>query len=155
MGIRVHLNDKILIPKPGQTVDLQNPKELEYDEHHLKDDSYTIKPGEFLLASTFEKVKMDDSLVGFIDGRSTIARIGLTVHLSSTTIDGNHDETRAITLEMKNEGNFSIIIRYQDPVGMLTFAETKEGVEQRPQSQYRNQEGVLAPNMSFRPGEDK
>ncbi len=154
-GIRVHLNDKILLPKPGQTIDLANPTELAYDEHHLKVASYTIKPGEFLLASTIEKIQMDRSLLAFIDGRSTIARLGLTVHLSSTTMDGNYDEPRATTLEMKNGGNFSIVIHYMDPVGMVVFAQMNDMVEQDPQSQYQGQDGVVAPNMAFKPGKDR
>ena len=154
-GIRVHLDDKILLPKPGQTISLQNPTELEYDEHFLKQEAYTIKPGEFLLASTLENVQMDRGLIAFVDGRSTIARLGLTVHVTSTTIDGNYDEARATTLEMKNVGNFAITLNYKDPVGMMVFAELKESVEQSPQSQYQGQHGVAAPNMSFKPGEDK
>lgn len=146
-GIRVHLNDKILIPKSGQTIDIKNPSDLEYNEHSLKDSSYTIKPGEFLLTSSIERVKMDRSLVAFIDGRSTIARLGLTIHLSSTTIDGNYKEPRGTTLEMKNAGNFSIIINYKDPVGMIVFAELKDAVLQDPTSQYQGQNGVAPPNL--------
>ena len=154
-GIRVHLHDKILIPRPGQVIDLKNPVALEYDEHFLSQEPYTIKPGEFLLASTIEKLRLDRSLIAFIDGRSTIARLGLTVHLSSTTIDGNYDEARATTLEMKNAGNFSITINYQDPIGEIVFAEMKENVESQTQSQYRGQDGVAAPNVNFQPGQDK
>ncbi|MBU0660750.1 hypothetical protein KKG22_01060 [Patescibacteria group bacterium] len=69
-------------------------------------------------------------------------------------MDGNYNELRATTLEMKNEGNFSIILNYKDPIGMITFAELKEPVEGQPQSQYRGQDGVGAPNMNFIPGKD-
>lgn len=148
-GIRLHLDDKILFPKPNQTIDLRNPHALEYDEHFLRTAPYTIKPGEFLLASTKEKIQLDRSLIGFLDGRSTIARLGLTVYLSSMCIDGNYDEPRATTLEMKNEGNFSITLNYQDHVAMIVFAEMKENVEQPIQSQYRSQDGVTPPNVLF------
>ena len=154
-GVRVHLNEKILIPKPGQTIDLKNPTELEYDEHSLKDGSFTLEPGQFILASTFERIQMDRSLLAFIDGRSTIGRLGLTVHLSSTTLDGNYEEPRVTTYNMKNEGNFSIIMNYKDAIGMVVFAEIKDAVVQDPQSQYQGQGETTAPNMSFRPGEDK
>lgn len=150
-GIRVHLNNKILLPKPGQIVDLQNPTELEYEEHFLASEPYTIKPGEFLLASTLERVQMDRSLVAFIDGRSTIARLGLTVHLASTTMDGNYEEPRATTLEMKNAGNFSITLNYKDAVGMIVFSKVYGHVDQDPQTMYEGQNDVQAPNMKLVP----
>ena len=150
-GIRVHLDNKILIPKPGQTIDLQNPTSLEYDEHFLKNKPYTLLPGQFVLTSTIERIQLDRSLLAFIDGRSTIARLGLTTHLSSTTIDGNYDEPRATTLEMGNIGNFNIILHYNDFIGMIVFAEMKTDVCQSPQKQYQGQDGVAPPSLSFKP----
>ena len=38
---------------------------------------------------------------------------------------------------------------------MVLFTEIKDAVEIDPQTQYKGQDGVVAPNMSFRPGEDK
>ena len=146
-GIRVHLDDKVLVPKPDQTIDLQHPSNIEYDEHSLKEQPYTITPGKFILASTIERVHLDRSLVGFIDGRSTMARLGLTMHLSSTIIDGNYTEPRATTLEIKNLGNFSIVLNYKDPVGMMAFAQMKDLVAQDPRSQYQGQDGATPPNL--------
>jgi deoxycytidine triphosphate deaminase len=50
---------------------------------------------------------------------------------------------------MKNEGNFSITLNYQDHIAMIVFAELKENVEQTTQSQYRNRDGATAPNLFF------
>lgn len=149
-GIRVHLDNKILIPKPGQTIDLQNPSTLEYEERFLKKQPFTLIPGQFILTSTIERIQLDRSLLAFIDGRSTIARLGLTTHLSSTTIDGNYDEPRATTLEMGNVGNFNIILHYEDFIGMVVFAEIRTDVSQSPHSQYQGQDGATPPHVSFR-----
>lgn len=155
VGVRAHLNETILIAQPGQTLDLKNPHELSYIKHSLKEKPFTIEPGQFILASTLEKIQLDRSLIAFIDGRSTIARLGLTVHLSSATLDGNYEEPRATTLEMKNHGNISITLNYKDPVGMILFAQLVSPVAQKPQSQYAGQEDTAAPNVGFRTGKDQ
>ena len=41
---------------------------------------FIVHPGELILAHTFERVFIPDDLVGTIDGRSSLGRLGLTVH---------------------------------------------------------------------------
>ncbi|HLE06007.1 MAG TPA: dCTP deaminase, partial [Candidatus Nanoarchaeia archaeon] len=50
----------------------------EYTElHHIEEDKpFTIHPGEFVLATTHEKVNMPSNIVGSIDGRSSLGRLG-------------------------------------------------------------------------------
>jgi 4-hydroxybenzoyl-CoA thioesterase len=47
---------------------------------------YELKPGESVLAWTYEKVAMPPHLAGRIEGRSTLARLGLTIHNTAPTI---------------------------------------------------------------------
>ena len=53
----------------------------------LKQGSYKIKPKEFILGSTFEKIYIPHDLVGHIDGKSSIGRLGIFIHVSSGFID--------------------------------------------------------------------
>lgn len=154
IGIRLHLARKILLPKPG-FVDLRSPSNLEYEEVDIKKNSFTLKPNEFILASTIEKIRMAPNIMGFLDGRSTIARLGLTVHVTAGVIDGKHDVAGTITLEIKNLGVHSVCLRERDAVGQLIFATLGEDIQQESQSQYIGQDGVVGPRLNFRPGIDR
>lgn len=150
-GIRMHLGEKILIPESGQTVDPTLPTNLVYKEVELPDDGFLLHPGDFILGSTYEKIRTPKDVVGFIEGRSTIARLGLAIHCTSGIIDSMHDEPRAIVLEMKNLGVFNIILKSKIPIGMLVLSRMTCAVQQESQVQYRNQTSVVAPNLMFQP----
>ena len=147
VGIRVHLGDELLIPKPHQRVNLLEPIELQYETKNISDSEYIIKPGEFVLGSTYERIQVPNTIVGQLDGRSTIARVGLQIHCTSEIIDGNHEHPRCVVLEIRNIGNFEIVLTSRVPIGMLIFHQSTSPIKQRSQVQYQNQTGVQAPNL--------
>ena len=51
------------------------------------DEPLFIHPGELVLGSTLESVEIPDDLVGWLDGRSSLARLGLMVHVTAGRID--------------------------------------------------------------------
>lgn len=153
-GVRIHLAPKILVPSPGYA-DLSGPSELDYKTIVMKKDGFVLEPNGFILASTAEKIKTASNIIAFLDGRSTSARLGLTIHVTAGAIDGNHDDARTITLEVKNLGVHSICLHENDSVGQLMFALLSDNIQQKSQSQYAGQDGVLPPNLAFRPGVDK
>jgi dCTP deaminase len=73
------------------------------------DDSYFLKPNEFVLAKTHEFVRLPNDLMGLIEGRSSWARIGLGVHVTAPKIDPGFRGT--ITLELNNYGSATIELR--------------------------------------------
>lgn len=148
VGIRVHLGDEILIPEPGQTLDMDNPQELKYKKVDLRENGYLLKSREFVLATTIEKIQTPRDIVAFIEGRSTIARLGLTVHITSCIVDDRCDSLKTIVLEMKNEGNLDIILRPGYPVGMVTFSKLFGEIEQDDNHKYHGQDSVRGPNLA-------
>lgn len=146
-GIRLHLGSDLLIPTEGQTVDLAANSDVAFDRVRMGDAGFRLKPGQFILGSTFESFQVPRNIVCHVDGRSTVARIGLAIHCTSGVIDGNFEEPRTIVLEMKNQGPFDIILRPKIAVAMLTFNQLSTDIEQNTQTQYRNQNGVVAPNL--------
>ncbi|GEM_PF-326521 len=151
VGIRLHLGHELLISGPNQTIDLENPEEINYERVKIPKEGFLLKPGMFVLGSTHEKFMLPKNIIGKLDGRSTVARIGLLIHCSSDTIDGNHDEPRSVVLEMKNIGTFNIILREEMPVAMLVLNQLTDDIQQKSQSQYRNQESAEPPNVNYPP----
>lgn len=147
VGIRLHLGKELLIPIGDQRIDLESKEEIKFDRISILKDGFVLKPGQFILGSTLERLQVPKDIVCHIEGRSTIARLGLAIHCTDGVIDGNFEEARTVMLEMKNLGPFEIILRYKTALAMLTFSQLTTDIEQLAQEQYRGQEGTVAPNL--------
>jgi dCTP deaminase len=77
-------------------------------EHH-EVDTYRLQPGQLVLAQTLERVRIPADLVGFVEGRSSWARVGVTIHVTAPKIDPGFEGR--ITLEMANFGRVPVDLR--------------------------------------------
>lgn len=120
------LGTKILIPKSDQIIDLKDTSaKVEYDEFEMNDnDGYVLKPKEFILGQTAEKIGMDEDIGMILDGRSTLARMGISVHQTSQFIQPGQD-IHIITLEIFNAGNMTIKFYPGIKIAKLLFFQTK------------------------------
>lgn len=101
-------------------------KDFTTEAHIDRDKSYDIRPREFLLCKTYEYVNLPiDSLIAArIEGRSSLGRLGLGVHITAPTIHaGFHGK---ITLEVFNHSNMPIVLRPGMEIAQLIF-ETVDG----------------------------
>jgi dCTP deaminase len=145
-GIRLHLTNELLIPT-SHRVDLTISKELPHMKKPIQSEGFVLAPGMFVLAATKESVQVPRDIIAKVDGRSTIARLGMIVHCSSDIIDGNYEEPRSIVLELRNVGVHDIVLKPDIPIAMLMFHQLSHPIEQKSQSQYRNQDSVVGPNL--------
>lgn len=83
----------------------------------------TILPGEFLLGTTIEYVDIPKEAAVFVQGRSSIGRIGLTVQNAGFVDPGF---SGCITLELKNDAVYPIVLKYGYPVAQLVFMDATE-----------------------------
>ncbi len=78
------------------------------------DGCFTLKPQQFMLGQTLEKIglPLDSRLAARVEGRSSLARLGVVVHLTAPTIHADFGGTvgSPITLEIFNMGPFHIKI---------------------------------------------
>lgn len=146
-GIRLHLGPELLIPLEDQTVDFESDEDVKFDRIKIPKSGYILRPNQFILGSTFEIFQVPRNIVCHVDGRSTVARVGLAIHCTSGIIDGNFEEPRSIVLEIKNQGPFDIVLRYKNALAMLSFSLLTTDIEQPTQKLYQNQKGVVAPNL--------
>lgn len=109
-GITMHLGALLLRPQAGKIVDVKNRIIPDYDEIIIEDQQpYELKPSEFVLGHTWENVTVGDKLGFFIEGRSTLARVGLTIVQTAMMVYPGH-KGRAVTLELANHGPNSILL---------------------------------------------
>ena len=87
-------------------------------------EAYDLKPGEFILAFTHESIKIPNNLRGHIQGRSTYARLGLSMHQTAPWIQPGW--SGPIVLEISNHGSLTIkLTPLIDRSCQLTFFELK------------------------------
>jgi dCTP deaminase len=72
-------------------------------------DTFDLKPGELVLAHTLETIRIPPDLVGLVEGRSSWARLGVSIHITAPKIDPGFHGT--ITLEMANLGKATVQLR--------------------------------------------
>lgn len=82
---------------------------------------FVLEPGRLVLAQTLEKVTMPNDLAGLIEGRSSYARMGVTIHITAPKIDPGFKGQ--ITLEMANFGGLPIRFRcgVDKPAQLILF----------------------------------
>jgi histidine triad (HIT) family protein len=148
-GIRVHLSEALLVPRPDFVVDLRASRSPGFDRVELGEDGFLLPPGGFVLGSTREAVRVERDLVCHLDGRSTLARLGLFVHCGSSVVDNNNGGARTVVLELMNGGPFSLRLHAGVPIGLLTFTRLAASIEQPDQRQYDGQLSVTPPDLRF------
>lgn len=113
-------------------------------------DNFVLHPGDFALGITREIVSIPDDLVGWLDGRSSLARLGLMVHVTAHRIDPGWDGN--IVLEFFNSGKMPLALQPGMGIGAISF-ETLSGpalrpYQQRTDAKYRNQRGPIVSRIS-------
>jgi len=144
-GLSLHLGNELLIPKANQTVDSTLCTEIEYEKHDLLQAPYILKSNDFVLGVTKENINTDKDIITMIDGRSTYARLGMTIHISAFVLDGLPFNSENSVLEIKNLGNTNIVLHSGDKVGTYLFAQLSTPIDGEKESEYNNQNSVLPP----------
>ncbi len=80
-----------------------------------------LHPGEFLLGSTTEVVSLPHDLVGRLEGKSSLGRLGLLIHSTAGFIDAGF--SGHITLELSNVANLPITLYPGMKIGQISFFE--------------------------------
>ncbi|MEK7504894.1 MAG: dCTP deaminase [Patescibacteria group bacterium] len=156
VGLRIHLAKDILIPEPNQTVEISGGQNPKYKEVDLTKEDFYLEPDQFILGATHEAIQTPPNILAILDGRSTVARLGITTHITASIVDGTFEMPHVVVLEIKNVGNFRVKLKFKDPIAMMVFTELKENVVQKIQSQYGGgQSKVTPPNINFKTGQDK
>ena len=101
-------------------LDIQCMPKVEDFMESFEPEKVLLKPGQFLLGTTAEYVEIPNGIRASIEGKSSLARIGLAPHIAAGYIDpgfcGN------ITLEFINNGPWTIILRPGDKIAQIAFA---------------------------------
>ncbi len=100
-----------------------------------EDEAFIMQPGDFALASTMETLELPDDLLGRLEGRSSIARLGITVHSTAAVFEPGWIGTA--TMELSNLGRMAVALY----PGMRICAFSFEEVSSPVSVPYRSKQG--------------
>jgi dCTP deaminase len=111
------------------------------------DEPFILHPGEFVLGSTYEFVKLPDNIAARLEGKSSLGRLGLVTHSTAGFVDPGFNGH--VTLELSNMATLPIKLWPGMKIGQLCFfqlsspSETPYGSEKY-LNRYQGQRGPTA-----------
>src|SRR5918998_4480117 len=113
-----------------------------------EDEAFIMQPGDFALASTMETLELADDLLGRLEGRSSIARLGITVHSTAAVFEPGWVGTA--TMELSNLGRMPVALYPGMRICAFSF-ETVSSPVRVPYRQKRHNKyaGQLTPKASL------
>jgi dCTP deaminase len=129
-SVDLHLGNKLLLFRNSHRpyIDVRQPVDELMEAHEVAyGDSFAVHPLEVLLASTYESVSLPNDLVARLEGKSSLARLGLQVHATAGFVDpGWHGY---LTLELSNVTKFPILIYPGMKVVQISFMRMSSAVQ--------------------------
>ena len=106
-------------------IDVKQPQEELTEAVEVDDETpFILHPGEFVLGSTLERIRLPDDLVARLEGKSSLGRLGLLIHSTAGFIDPGWDGH--VTLELSNVANLPITIYHGMKIGQVSFVQMTE-----------------------------
>lgn len=111
------------------------------------DGAFVLHPGQFALGTTLERIALPVDVLGKLEGKSSLGRLGLMIHSTAGYIDPGWDGQ--VTLELSNVANLPILLRPGMRIGQISFERMSSPVDLpygSPElgSHYQGQRGATA-----------
>ncbi len=135
VDIRLGNTFSVVDDTPSGVITLGN--KIEYKS--IVTDTYLILPGQFVLATTMEYFELPDDLTAFVEGRSSLGRMGLFIQNAGWVDPGFKGE---ITLELYNANRCAIELKAGRRVGQLVFAKMDDAALNPYNGKYQGQRGA-------------
>ncbi|SDJ71322.1 dCTP deaminase [Ferrimonas sediminum] len=161
VSVDVTLGDKFRVFKDHTcaSIDLSGPRDevqralnsVMSDEIAIGEgEAFYLHPGELALGATLESLTLPADIVGWLDGRSSLARLGLMVHVTAHRIDPGW--SGQIVLEFYNSGKLPLALRPGMTIGALNFEKLNMACarpyNKRSNAKYRDQQGAVASRIT-------
>lgn len=135
IDIRIGNTYSIVEDSSSGIINLDN--EISYKQ--ITAEKYILLPGQFVLATTMEYFELPDNLTAFVEGRSSLGRMGLFIQNAGWVDPGFKGE---ITLELFNANRCAIELNAGRRVGQLVFAQLDKDALHPYRGKYQGQRGA-------------
>lgn len=114
----------------------------------ISDDSFIVQPGQFVLGATAECFSLPSDIVGQLTGKSSLARLGVMVHVTAGFIDAGFSHPPAkITLEIVNVGPRPVRLHAGMAIAQMVFTQTAKCLvpyNEKPSAKYNGQQAAAS-----------
>lgn len=136
-SIDIRLGNTFSIVEDTSTGIINLENEIKYKT--ITSDTYILLPNQFVLATTMEYFDLPDDLTAFVEGRSSLGRMGLFIQNAGWVDPGFKGE---ITLELYNANRCAIELKAGRRVGQLVFAKMDDRAINPYNGKYQGQRGA-------------
>lgn len=136
-SLDIRLSNMFCVVEDTSMAILSMEKEIVYKT--LYTDRYLLLPGQFVLATTMEYISLPSDLTAFVEGRSSLGRMGLFIQNAGWVDPGFEGE---ITLELFNANRCAIELCAGRRVGQLVFAQMDKPAQFPYRGKYQGQKGA-------------
>jgi dCTP deaminase len=145
IDLRVGAHFRVFANSRYPYIDVRQPMEdLTEVVEASPEEPFILHPGEFVLGSTLERVELPDDIVGRLEGKSSLGRLGLLIHSTAGFVDPGF--RGYLTLELSNVANLPITIYPGMKIGQISLFQMTSPAENpygsgRLKSKYLDQVG--------------
>jgi dCTP deaminase len=129
-SVDLHLGADFLVFKTDKytCIDPKQPLDDMMERVQISDKKqFIIHPGQFALGMIYEVTGVADDMVGRLEGKSSVGRIGLIIHATAGYLDpGNKLK---MTLELHNVANLPIKLYYKMPIAQMSYTPLSSAAE--------------------------
>lgn len=136
-SVDIRLGNTFSIVEDSSTGVINLENEINYKT--ITSDTYILLPNQFVLATTMEYFDLPDDLTAFVEGRSSLGRMGLFIQNAGWVDPGFKGE---ITLELYNANRCAIELKAGRRVGQLVFAKMDHTALNPYNGKYQGQKGA-------------
>ncbi|WP_102409770.1 dCTP deaminase [Beduinella massiliensis] len=136
-SVDIRLGDTFSVVEDTSGGVVSMAQEIRYKQ--LRADRYLLLPGQFVLATSVEYVTLPDDVTAFVEGRSSLGRMGLFIQNAGWVDPGFSGE---ITLELFNANRCAIELQAGRRVGQLVFARMDASALHPYRGKYQGQRGA-------------
>ena len=149
-GVDLRLGNQVArLRRTSITLDSSNPPEDLSPYYAIEEsDEILIAPGEVVLLTSLEYLKLPEDIMAFVELRSSFARLGLL--MPPTIIDAGFEGN--VTLEVHGSA-FPVLLRRGQRFAHIIFARTLSPVESPYRGRYQGQRGVTLPKLYSKGGQ--
>ena len=92
-----------------------------------REEPFVLHPNEFALGTTVERVELPFDIVGRLEGKSSLGRLGLLIHSTAGYVDPGW--SGRLTLELSNVANLPILLSPGMKIGQISFSRMSSVVD--------------------------
>lgn len=143
-SIDLTLGDEVLIYRTD-FIDVKNPQ-ISFEKIRIGEEGFVIEPKAFVLATTMEYIKLPEDITAFVEGRSSLGRLGLFIENAGWVDAGFEGQ---ITLELYNANSCPIRLYKGMRICQIVLARLDRKAQKPYAGKYQKQRGAT-PSMIYK-----